>query len=278
MTPSDPTVPTDVQVAPVDPGLQPSATPVADPVREALVKKYEAQFGAPPAGTPVEPVAVEPVVVAEPATSVVDPLAALTAEIAALKAQLTPKPVEPVATPVTEEDWLKLLADGKKSEGELALARVLGPQIQQQAVQQALQLMQAEREVTDFSTKVKAANPDILPMEAYVAQAAQARIEAAKASGLIKSPADYVTVYKQAVTAEIENARKLVQTLRGAGKQEAITRNAEVVSSQTVKPNAVNLERDAPAKPGEPPVEDAAAYLAKRNALHARNSGLSTTA
>lgn len=272
MTPHDPTVPTDVQVPVVATPAQPDKPETG---RDALIKKYEALYT--PPDTPTEPVIETPVT--EPVT-VVDPMAAVMAELQALRAQITTykTPETPVAEPVTQEDWLKLLADGKKTEGELALAKVLGPQIQQQAVQQALALMQAEREVTEFSTQIRAANADVLPMESYIAQAAQARIHAAQTAGVIKSPADYVTVYKQAVTAEIENARKLVQTFRGAGKNEAITRQAEVIASPTIRPNAVNMERDAPTKPGELPVEDASSYFAKRKALEAKGRGLSITA
>jgi hypothetical protein len=131
-----------------------------------------------------------------------------------------------------------------------------------------------ERELDSFANKVRAENADILPMEPYIAAAANNRIQAAQAAGTIKSPADYVTVYKQAITAEIENARKLAQTLRGAGKQEAVTRQQQVMSSPTIRPNAVNLEREAPKTDAEPAVETPQDYLAKRQAMHAKNSGL----
>lgn len=259
------------------PGTEASGQPVNDPGRDALIAKYEAQYAQPdpatPAGEPEPVVAVsEPVVPVAPAS--IDTNAVLQAvlgELAALKGQLTPKPTEPVA-PVTQEDWLKLLADGKKSEGEKALAALLGPQIQQAAVQQAMQQISMEREIDSFANKVRSDNADIISMEPYVAQAAHARIQAV----LRANPtADYVTVYKQAVSAEIENARKLVQTFRGAGKQEAITRQTAVVSSPTIKPNAVNMEREAPTSTGEPQIETPQDYMAKRAAAHARNSGLS---
>lgn len=273
------TVPGDVTPEPILSGSEPSGQPVIDAGRDALIKKYEATYG----GTP-EPEAVTPepvVAAAEPVQPVAGAvpdsnaiLQSLVSELAALKAQLTPKPVE--AAPVTQEDWLKLLADGKKSEGEKALAALLGPQIQEAAVQQALERISLERELDGFANKVRAENADILPMESYIAQAANARIQAAQAAGTIKTTADYVTVYKQAITAEIENARKLVQTFRGAGKQEAITRQTAVIASPTIKPNAVNMEREAPKTDTEPQVETPQDYMAKRAAMHARNSGLSS--
>lgn len=280
---TDSTVVTPQVDSTVPDGAQPSAAPVIATDRDAVIKKYESMYGEPVAETPqaVEPVA-EPAAV-EPVAPVLDAntlaLQAVVAELAALKAQMAPKP-EPVkpAEQIAQADWLALLAEGKKAEGEKALLQLLGPDIQRQAVQEALQQIDMQRDINDFVTKVRADNADILPMENYVAAAANARIQQAEAQGLIKTPADRVTVYKQAVTAEIENARKLVQTFRGAGKQEAAVRNQTIVASPTIKPNSVNAEREAPKGAGEPEVETAQSYLAKRQQQHARNSGLSTTA
>lgn len=285
--PTDSTVEQQVDITAVPDGTQPSAAAVIAPDRDAVIKKYEAMYGQPAEPTAdavvAEPVAAESVVAAEPVAPVIDAntlaLQAVVAELAALKQQMAPKPVEQKpAEQVAQADWLELLAGGKKAEGEQALIKLLGPEIQRQAVQEALQQIDMQRDVNDFVTKVRADNADILPMENYVAAMANARIQQAEAQGLIKTPADRVTVYKQAVNAEIENARKLVQTFRGAGKQEAATRNQTVVASPTIKPNAVNAEREAPKVSGEPDVETPQSYLAKRNAMHARNSGLSTTA
>lgn len=275
--PNDPTATTSDPVVTAPTGLEASAAPVTSPARDAVIQKYEALYGS----APVDEAVVTDPVVTETASAepVVDPrdaaLAAMAAELAAIKEAVTPKPAP--AEPVVQEDWLKLLADGKKTEGEQALLKLLAPQIEQQAVQQAIARINMQSEINTYTEKVRADNADILPMEQYIANAANVRIQAAQAAGTIKTPADYVTVYKQAVAAEIENARKLVQTFRGAGKQEANVRNQVVVASPTIKPNAVNTEREAP-KPGEPEVEDASSYLAKRQAQHARNSGLSTTA
>lgn len=275
MTPNDPTAPTGVNVDPqITPGAKPSGQPVIDPGRDALVKKYEATYFAQPEPEPAqsEPAAVIEPVPAEPGqvpdTNQV--LQSVVAELAALKAQLTPPPK--VEAPKTQEDWLKLLADGKKSEGEKALAALLGPEIEKAAVAKALQQITVEREIDTFASKVRSDNADIIQMEPYVAQAAFNRIQQVMQNN---PTADYVTVYKQAVTAEIENARKLVQTFRGAGKQEAVTRQTQVLSTPTIKPNAVNLERDAPKADGEPEVETPQSYMAKRQAMHAKNSGLS---
>lgn len=256
-----------------------SGQPVIATDRSAIIDKYEKAYFTPEptadpavAAEPVaEPVVAEPAVVADPQLAL---LQNLMAEVAGLKAQLAPAKPEPVAVPATEEDWLKLLSEGKKSEGEKALAAVLGPQMKREAVQEALQLMQAEREVTEFATKIRQDNADLLDMEPYIVAMADISIRAAQAAGKINSPADYVKVYQTAVTAELEKARKLAQTLRGAGKQEAITRTQVVASSPTVKPNAVNVQREAPATSSEPVLETPEAYFAKRHEQQARNAGL----
>lgn len=257
----------------VVPGTEPSGQPVINADRDALIRKYEATYGQPIADPATDP---EPVAVAtEPAQPAVADtntvLQSLVAELAALKTQLAPKPEPIKPESVTQQDWLELLAAGKKSEGEKALVALLGPQIQEAAVQQALRQITVEREIDSFANRVRVDNADIIQMEPYIAQAAFAKIQAA----MRQDPtADYVTVYKQAVSAEIENARKLVQTFRGAGKQEAVTRQQQVLGSPTIRPNAVNMEREAPKADGEPHVESPQEYMAKRAAMHAKNSGL----
>lgn len=258
---------------------EPVVTPSEPTPRQAIIDKYEQQYyppAEPVVETPAEPVAETPVEPVAPAT--VDPQAELLSQVMAelqeLKKQVTPAPVAP--PPITQEDWLKLLSEGKKSEGERALAEVLGPQIQEAAVQKALALMQAERAVTEYNNEVRQKHADLLPMEEYIAMGANARIQEAQASGLIKSPADYVKVYKEAITAEIEKARKLTQSLQGAGAQRATTRVTEVVASQSLKPNPVNNQRDQTTAPAEPQIETVSDYFAKRKQQHAVFSGLST--
>lgn len=260
---------------------EPSGQPVVSTERADIVKKYEAAYFQP------EPV-TEPVVTpaAAPVTEAIQPpqeavpvvLADVMRELAALKSQLAPAPVTPVVSTATEavqDDWLKLLSEGKKSEGELALARVLGPRIQEEAVQQALQRINMERELDTFATKIRQDNADLLPMESYIATAANVRVQQAVQAGTCKTPADYVKVYKEAVNAEVENARKLAQTLRGAGKVEATTRIAEVSTQQTIKPNAINMGRDqTTVTPTEPAVDPITDYFAKRKEQHAKLTGL----
>ncbi len=254
--------------------------------RDAVIAKYEQMYGTPaepsaPATVAAEPVA--PVVEtpeATPQPDLASVLTLLTSKITEMDQRLAaaqnPAP-QPTAAVGEQDSWLKLLAEGKQSEGEKALANVLGPQIQQQAVQQALALMQAEREVNDFTTKIKADNPDLMAFESYITLGAQQRIALGQAAGTIKSPADYVNVYKDAVKAEIENARKLSQSLRGAGATQAATRIAEVVASPVLQPSAVNTNREqaAPRQEAEKsPEQITQDYFAERKQRQAKMAGM----
>jgi hypothetical protein len=137
--------------------------------------------------------------------------------------------------------------------------------------------MQAEREVNDFTSKIKAENPDLMAFESYITLGAQNRIAAAQAANAVKNPADYVTVYKAAVKAEIENARKLTQSLRGAGAQQAQTRQAEVLAAPVLQPNAVtqNREQAAPREPAEKtPEQITQDYFAERKQRQVRLAGM----
>lgn len=262
-------------------GTDPSAAPVVATDRADIYKKYEqTYFDTPeavvdPTIAVAEPV-VDPVVVTTASASQPDlsiAIQALMAEVTSLKAQMTPKPVEAVAT---EADWLQLLSEGKKSDGEKALAKALGPGIQQQAVQQALAIMQSERAINDFVSEIRTNNPDLNSMESYIALAADARIKAAQAAGKVNSPADYVNVYKEAVTAEITNARNITRTFQGIGKTQATTRIAELAASPTIKPNAVNLQRETPVTAQVDTPETTSDYLARRQAQHAKLAGMAT--
>jgi hypothetical protein len=169
---------------------------------------------------------------------------------------------------------LKYLAEGKKAEGEALLAKVvgnkIGEQLQQQAVEKTLALIEAQQ----FADKIRRDNADLMPMEGYITAAAAQRIEAATRAGKIRTPADYVTVYKDAINTELAAARQLVLTYRGEGRQDGASRVAAVLATPNLQPSTVNTERDTSATPKEEPVMTTPDYLAMRQANKARGQGM----
>jgi len=254
-----------------------TTTPLSE--RERITQKYESQYFTPTDSAPVTettPTTEAPAPVTEtPATpDLTSVLGALVSRLEAIEARTTP-PTQ--ATPVaetTQEDWLKLLAEGKKADGEKALLSLLGPQIEEKAVTRAMERFEAMQEIRSHNQELQSKNQDILAFQPYIEAAIQRDLAAANAAGKIKSPADYVTVYKQVANTQIENARKIALSFRGDGKQDAATRLREVASSQTLQPNAVNTQREAPKPNDAPVVETAQDYFAKRRQQFERNTGL----
>lgn len=210
----------------------PSGPPVDTSGRQAIIDRYQSMYGAPPEATPqpvAQPAAPQPV--AQPDLTAV--VQSLVAELNDLKGRVN-QPVaqpQPVAvSPAEEQDWLKYLAEGKKDEGEKLLARkvesIMGDRVQQAAVEKTLALIEAQ----NFANQIRTQNQDLMPMESYITAAAAQRIDAAQRAGKIRTPADYVTVYKDAINTEIAAARGLVHTFRGEGRQEGQTRVTGVLA------------------------------------------------
>lgn len=255
---------------------QPSAPPVASESREAIIKKYETMYGQPPAPAEVvqpAPSSIPPPV-AQPDLSAV--VASLVAEINTLKSNAAKPVVAPPVTAAEEQDWLKMLAEGKRGEGEALLAKkvqsLMGENLQQQAVEKTLALIEAQ----NFANDIRAKNPDLMIMEQYITAAAAQRIEGAQRAGKIRTPADYVTVYKDAINTEVANARNIILTARGEGRQEGSARTAAVLASPSIAPNTVNTERETAQRPTEQPAQTASDYLAERAARSARQRGMVT--
>lgn len=251
-------------IVPAADGTQPAPTS-----RDAIVAKYEQTYGQ-VANTP-EPVVTtpEPVVIKEP--TLAEQMATLKAE---LLAELKTKPAEPVAAAVTPEaaaDWLKLLSEGKQAEAEKALSKIVASNsgfdsIQRNAVNEALQLFDARQQVAAYEASVRQdpANAEALRMEKYITVAVQQRINDAQASGLIKSPADYVQVYKTSVDTEVRAARELALTLRGEGRQEGQVRTTQVLSAPNLQPSKIDAARTQAAPATEEP-ESYSDYMSKRS-------------
>jgi len=265
----------------VDSQTTPAQVPADASQRAEIQKKYDALYGTQPAGTtPAVQTQVTQQVAQAPAG--IDPkiVEGLTAKLAELEARLTAaqKPVETPVVKPTEADWLALLASGDKDAGEKAMAEkiksLIGAELQANAVSQATERINAERQINDFVSEVRNKNADILVMEQAITLGAQARIQAAGQAGKIQTPSDYVTVYKEAVNAEIENARNLILSIRGQGKLEGATRVSEVIASSTLQPNQVTQSRENAQAPQTEAFDDTQTYLAKRAALKAQQQGM----
>jgi len=194
-----------------------------------------------------------------------DPLVALTAQVEALKAQLAAQPA-PTATPTptaSTDDWLEALAKGDKAKGEQALANKVDELVGNRRVQEALALFQMHQQVDAYTNKLRTENPELGQMESYITASVQAKLNAAQAAGKVKTPADYVTVYKDILSKEVDDARKLILTFRGEGAQNATTRTQQVTAATPLRPNTFSQQVQGQ-QPQTEQVESASDYLAKR--------------
>lgn len=257
---------------------QPSAAPVPDAARQAIIDRYQNLYGQPDAQPPApQPVATPPAAPVQATPDLGGIVQALVQQVTELKQQLgqKPAPTPPVVvTPQDNQDWLQYLAEGKKEQGENLLAQkvrsIVGDGLEQAAVEKTLALIDAK----SFADETRKNNPDLMPMEQYITAAAQQRIMAAQQAGKIKSPADYVIVYKDAVNTEIAAARQLILSFRGEGRQEGITRQTQVLASPTIQPSQVDTSRESAPQSTEQPVQTTSDYLAMRQGNKARGQGM----
>jgi hypothetical protein len=202
------------------------------------------------------------------------------AELAEVKAKLTPTAPVVNTEHSPEPGWISLLKEGRIEEAQDALASLVAKKNQdvllQQGVAQTRELMRAENEIDRFTTDLRSQNPELVPMEKTIAVDAQERMAAARNAGLIKTTDDAIRIYKESVTEAVKSARKLYLLIRGEGKQEAQVRQREVLSSRPMTPQATDTNR--PQATGqeaqEPPVETPAEYLEKRRAVDNWRKGL----
>jgi hypothetical protein len=224
--------------------------------RQQAYSNYDALYAQPVAPASVVPIAEPgaPVPVVEtPVPQFTDTLA-LQATIAQLQAEVAALKPKPVALPVVEvakapmESWVELMAQSKYTEAEELLFRHFAPRIQAyiqpQLVQQAAASANAEREIQSFITDFERSNTDLLSMRDYVIAGSERRLLAAQNEGKIKSPADFVTEYKAAVTTEANELRVKLQLARGAGRDEALVTRREVLSATTLEPTAIQMPQN----------------------------------
>lgn len=265
----------------------PASLPVSGPRDAERAALYEKHYGSTPPPTEQNP--SEAAAQAPPATEVPAPLVAslppefltlmqsMQTELTELRTQLKPAAPPPTETP--EASWVALIREGKFEEAEIAMADAIAkrnnPLTVQQAVTQAREIGRAEAEVDRYVTELRTQNPELLPMESWIASEAQKLMAVAQQSGKIKSTDDAIQSYKTSVSEAVSSARKLYQRIRGDGKQEANTRNREVLSSLPIPPQTVDNTRSQNTSEGqEPPQESVQDYLQKRSDAANKRKGL----
>lgn len=265
--------------APVAPPVEPQA-PQATPqpietVEQKYKRLYEQQQQAAPA-----PVVTPPQPAAPEVTKLVETVESLKNELTSLKGALprqTP-PSAPAAPPPTP--WYEMLRQGDFEGAENHLRDSIKGQILAEAKREvsaeANESMQVQLEVNNFLNTLRGQNPDLVTMEKYLQAPVAAIVEQAKADGRIKSAADFVRIYKEAVITESDAMRKLLEQQRAVGQQQAAVRQQEVLSSTPLQPQAVRLSPEGPQN-AQPPVETLDNYFSKRKALEALRKGMGPT-
>jgi len=204
-----------------------------------------------------------------PNEELVGTVQALTGEIQSLKQQLTAQQENKLSA-AEKQNFISLLQQGKVDEAEEYLTRKAASQYESRLEQRIQQLQEdlyarshQERQVNEFITKLKADNPDIVPLERLITANAEAKLQQVLASGRVKTQAALMEVYRKVVLEEVNAAKQLVQQLRGAGKQEAMTTKETVLSSSPVRSNTITSNGDVQQKDEKKPMT-ASEYLQSR--------------
>lgn len=184
-----------------------------------------------------------------------------------------PAAAQPASAGSAPGDWLELMRQGKLAEGERALAVRISQEIQDSIASQTLEAVRVEGELTKFVNDLRTSNQDILDLEDWIGLRARGALDTAIAANKIQSSADYIREYKAAVSTAVDDARKLAQKFRAAGKNEALTTKQQVLSASTLTPNTVDANRQ-PASAQEPQAESAESYLQKRIAEQLARKGI----
>ena len=239
-----------------------------------------------------EPPAPAPTPTPDPNALLLAKLEAMQAEITALRnpAPPTPKIEQPAAPEFVGDDavaneFLKLMSEGKAPEAIKALKAAISREVEESSkvsvTREVEERLETQGRIKSFVDNIRTENPDIIPMEDWISARVQQHIAVAQQSQLASGKgwglADVEREYKAAVSAEVENAKKFVQQIRGAGKQEGLTTQQRVVSSQPVPPNSITSNRPD-TTPSAPQPESAQDYLAKRLQQNWAKRGIGATA
>lgn len=245
---------------------------VDPPANETAEQKYQRLYS----GTPAAP--------ADQNTQVISAVQALQNEIAALKAQIpqgTPAPTRS-ASAETQIEWIEKIRNGDFAGATTSLKQSIQAELQptielakQQAYQEAIAASQVHMEMDRYLNQVRSSNPDILPFEKYLTGPVNERMQIAQQAGRVRSTTDFIREYKAAVDGEVNNLRNLSQQLRGAGKDEALSRTTDVLRSTPLNPQQVQSNQNQAAAQLNLQGESTDDYFSRRKADEARRRGLS---
>lgn len=267
--------------------------PIA-PTAQSRAEMYDKYYASPastppvtvadnaPAAEPVVPAATPAPVAPLGAAAIADyntRIAKLEQDLAAANAR-TAAPSAPSTPSAPDPAFFDLIREGKLDEAEALMARRVSAKLTTELEsrlsrerESAVAQSALERKVDEFLTSLKSQNQHLEPLEQLIAMRAQRRITDAQTAGRVKSASDYFQIYKESVLAEVEEANKLVQHYRGAGKTEALTTRTEVLNSTPLRPSTVE-HHGAPAASEMPTLETPSDYLASRQARMASFRGL----
>lgn len=285
-------IPAPVLETPVDVVSTPETQPTAADQRTAIVEKYRslgydslpATSAAPvpeapaPEAPPTSDASAEPT--GEHLSPVGGDVSGIREELAALKAALAealaarsapaPEPAAPVeATPSEDPDdqWFDLIRQGKVREAnallrasvlEQAKREMLGPAVEQ--VQAELEQRAAvQHEIDTFNTSIRSNAKDVIDagFEEQIAARVEFEISNKLANKSITNGPQLVEAYKTAVTKQVEEARKLIQRIRGDGANQARTAAAAAAASSAtavpgdVRPPAATGAKAPPMSPAD---------------------------
>jgi hypothetical protein len=254
---------------------------IANPA-ETEEQKYQRLYGA-PQGTSTQ--AAPQTVVATLPPEVTYTLSNINNRLAAMEERQSAPPPKPQPTQAEVEaqqmEWVQKIRDQDFKGAQEVIVRETRRgmeqdlnNVRQAAYQDALTASQLHMEMDRYTNEVRVKNPDLAQFERYLQAPVAERVEVARRTGKVNNPQDFVREYKAAVDAEVANLRNLGFQFRAAGKDEALTRSREVVSSTPLSPQQLQSPQ-AGTSDGQPQVETQDDYFARRRADESRRRGLS---
>jgi len=255
------------QVAPVNGG---GLTPEV-PVNETPEQRYQRLYAPPSPSTPA-PVTLPP--------EFLTTLTALQQEVQALR-QSAPQGSSTSTPAPSNIEWVEKIRSGDFEGAQRAITQsvqaAIQPELQrvkQEAYNDATAANAVTTEINRYLQEVRQTNPDIVQFERYLNGPVTERIQLAQAARRINTPADFLREYKAAVADEVVNLRNLGLQFRAAGKDEALTRNSQVLSSTPMTPQQVSNTQVPQNNSQIPQGESNDDYFARRAADGMRRRGL----